>query len=358
MTKDQLSAEQAEMPQGGAPQGGASQGGAALVELWRGDLLESHHLGHVVICDGAGQVLQSWGNPDAQVYPRSSAKMIQALPLITSGAAAKYGLGPRELALACASHNGAAIHVEGVSDWMGRLGLGEADFCCGPQTPKDAEEHKRLILAGAAPGRLHNNCSGKHAGFLTLNQHLGAGPAYTEVDHPVQQAVRAAFEEVTGETSPYCGLDGCSAPNFSCTMTGMARAMGWFASAHTRSDRMSEAAVQLRSAMAAHPDLVAGEGRACTKLMRAMDGKVAIKTGAEGYYVAILPDRQIGVALKAADGSTRAAECAIATLLVALGALDADHPVVADYVDAPIRNWAGLQCGVMKPDASLRQLAI
>ena len=326
---------------------------AALVELWRGDLLESQHWGHAVICDGAGQIVEAWGDPQAVVYPRSSAKMIQALPLVTSGAAAKYGLEPAHLALASASHSGGAIHVNAVSDWAGKLGLGEADWCCGPQTPKDPAERKRVIRAAEKPSQFHNNCSGKHAGFLTLSQHLGAGPDYTAVDHPVQQAVRAAFEEVTGEASDHIGLDGCSAPNFSTSMVGMARAMAWFATAHLRADPMSEAAVQIRAAMMAHPELVAGEGRACTRLMRAMDCKGAVKTGAEGYFIAILPEQQLGVALKIADGATRAAECAIAALLVRLGALERDTPEAQAFINAPIQNWRGLQCGVMRPAAAL-----
>lgn len=331
-------------------------GPSELVELWRGDLLESQHLGHAVICDGSGETIATWGDADAIVYPRSSAKMIQALPMLTSGAAARYGLTTEQLALACASHSGGAIHVEGVKAWAEQLGLGEGDFCCGPQTPKDRVERERLLLAGEAPTAFHNNCSGKHAGFLTLNQFFGGGADYTSVDHPVQQACREAFETVTGETSGHCGLDGCSAPNFSSSMRGMARAMAWYATAHHRDDAASQAAVQLRDAMMRHPELVAGEGRACTKLMRAMDGKAAIKTGAEGYYVAILPEREIGIALKVSDGATRASECAIATLLVTVGALDPDHPVAQDYVETPIRNWAGLQCGVMKANDSLRQL--
>jgi L-asparaginase II len=196
---------------------------------------------------------------------------------------------------------------------------------------------------------VHNNCSGKHAGFLTLSQHLGTGPEYVEMDHPVQQACLAAFEEVTGMDSPGYGIDGCSAPNFATSVHGLARAMGWFASAHTRSDRASEGAAQLVSAMATHPELVAGETRACTNLMRAMGGRVAIKTGAEAVFVAILPEQQLGVALKIVDGATRASECAIATILVGLGVLEADHPETRKYMNAPLLNRRGIDCGAIRP---------
>ncbi|OIQ28237.1 MAG: L-asparaginase [Alphaproteobacteria bacterium MedPE-SWcel] len=324
-----------------------------LAEIWRGTLLESLHLGHAVVANGKGEVLRSWGDPAAVIYPRSSCKMIQALPLLTSGAAARYGLTSEQLALSCASHNGARIHVDRVGDWLAQLQLGEADLRCGPQMPRDPEVHRELIKSDDSPCQIHNNCSGKHAGFLTLAQHLGAGPEYTAIDHPVQQACRAAFEEVTGEDSPTFGIDGCSAPNFACSLAGLARAMGWFASAHRRSGRADEAAVQLRTAMATHPALVAGEGRACTALMRDMGGRVAVKTGAEGVFVAILPDQDLGIALKVADGATRAAETAIAALLLSLGALNKDSLAAKTYVNAPITNWNGLHCGEMRPAAEL-----
>ncbi|MEX5597676.1 asparaginase [Pseudophaeobacter sp. C1-32P7] len=324
-----------------------------MAEIWRGSLLESLHLGHAVICDASGQIVRSWGDPEAVIYPRSSAKMIQALPLMTSGAAAKYGLTSEQLALSCASHNGAHIHTDRVNAWLGQLGLADSDFRCGPQEPADIPARNELIKTDQSPCQVHNNCSGKHAGFLTLNQHLGGGADYVEIDHPVQQACLSAFEEVTGLESPGYGIDGCSAPNFATTVHGLARAMGWFASAHTRSDRASEGAAQLVAAMAKHPELVAGETRACTNLMRAMGGRVAIKTGAEAVFVAILPEQQLGVALKITDGATRASECAIAAILVGLGVLEADHPETRKYLNAPLLNRRNIDCGAIRPAAAL-----
>lgn len=324
-----------------------------MAEVWRGPLLESLHLGHAVVCDASGQIVRRWGDPDAVIYPRSSAKMIQALPLMSSGAAAKYGLTSEQLALACASHNGAHIHTDRVNAWLAQLGLSDSDFRCGPQEPADIPARNELIKTDQSPCQVHNNCSGKHAGFLTLSQHLGTGPEYVEMDHPVQQACLAAFEEVTGMDSPGHGIDGCSAPNFATSVHGLARAMGWFASAHTRSDRASEGAAHLVAAMAKHPELVAGETRACTNLMRAMGGRVAIKTGAEAVFVAILPEQQLGVALKIVDGATRASECAIATILVGLGVLEADHPETRKYMNAPLLNRRNIDCGAIRPSAEL-----
>jgi L-asparaginase II len=321
---------------------------APFAEIWRGPFLESVHSGHAVICDGTGQIVDAWGNPEAVILPRSSSKMIQALPLITSGAADKAGLTTEQLALSCASHQGAAIHTDRVAVWLETLGLNDDDFRCGPQEPSDTPAREALIRAHETPCQIHNNCSGKHSGFLTLNQHLGGGADYVDPDHPIQRACLEAFETVTQETSPGYGIDGCSAPNYASTLHGMARAMTHFANAAEGS-----AEARLHQAMRLHPELVAGEGRACTELMRAMDGKVALKTGAEGFFIAILPEQKLGIALKAACGTTRAAECAIAALLVRLGVLDANHPATLKRLNAPIKNWRGIETGVLKPAAGL-----
>lgn len=321
---------------------------APFAEIWRGPILESVHSGHAVICDAGGAITQAWGDPDLIVLPRSSSKMIQALPLVRSGAADAFGLTTEHLALACASHEGAAIHTNRVNAWIKTLGLGDDDFRCGPQESRDRAVMEAQIRAHESPCRVHNNCSGKHAGFLTLAKHLGAGPEYTNPDHPVQRACLADFEDITGETSPGFGIDGCSAPNPAASLHGIARAMARFAAAP---DTSAEA--RLHRAMRAHPDLVAGEGRACTELMQACNGKVALKTGAEGFFIAIIPDLKTGIALKAACGTTRAAEAAITALLVRLKLLDANHPAALKRINTPIKNWDGLTTGILKPAQTL-----
>jgi L-asparaginase II len=319
-----------------------------MVELWRGGMPESSHAGHAVICDSAGQVVQAWGDPTAVIFPRSSCKMIQALPLVESGAADAAGLTGAHLALACASHQGAGVHVTRVGRWLADLGMAEADLRCGAHEPFDRAERDRLIRAGDAPCQLHNNCSGKHAGFLTMTRHLKAGPEYVEPDHPLQQAIRQTFEEVTEEASPGFGIDGCSAPNLATSVIGLARAMGRFAGATGAGDARDRAMHRLTAAMAAHPELVAGEGRACTELMRAMGSRVSIKTGAEGVFVAILPDQQRGIAVKISDGHSRASEAVITALLVRLGALDAEHPAARKRLNAVQTNWRGRETGVLR----------
>ena len=321
---------------------------APFAEIWRGPFLESVHSGHAVICDSTGQIIDAWGDPERVVLARSSSKMIQALPLVRSGAADAFSLSTKQLALSCASHQGAKIHVDNVGAWISQLGLDDTAFRCGPEESRDRDVKEAQIRAHESPCRIHNNCSGKHAGFLTLSRHLGGDANYVAPDHPVQRACLEAFEDVTQETSPGFGIDGCSAPNYAATLHGIARAMAHFAAAPEGS-----AEVRLHEAMRLHPELVAGEGRACTELMRACDGKVALKTGAEGFFNAIIPERGIGIALKAACGTTRAAEAAITALLVRVGVLDPNHPATLKRINAPIKNWDGLTTGVLKPAAGL-----
>lgn len=320
-----------------------------MAEVWRGEFLECVHVGHAVVCDASGNIVQAWGDPDAVILPRSSCKMIQALPLIESGAADAFGLTQDQLALSCASHQAAAIHTDRVQTWLANLGLSDEDFRCGPQMPNDWDAKQTLIKGDQSPCRYHNNCSGKHSGFLTTTKHLKAGPEYVDLSHPLQLAVREAFEDVTRIDSPGFGIDGCSAPNFATTVHGLARAMGFFAAARDDGPLRNRAAARLVEAMMAYPELVAGEGRACTDLMRAMGGNVALKGGAEGVYVAILPEKGLGVALKIRDGASRGSECAIAAILVSLGALDANDPVLDKWMDVKQRNFDGLETGYLRP---------
>lgn len=324
-----------------------NDGAVPVLEVWRGGLLECVHEGHAVICDAKG-VVASWGNPKAVMFPRSSAKMLQALPLIETGAADARGLSQAHLALACASHRGAQVHVDLAGRWIADLGLAESDLRCGAHEPGDTTERDRLIRAGEKPCQLHNNCSGKHSGFLTVTQHLKAGPEYIEIDHPLQVAVRAATEEVTGETAAGWGVDGCSAPNFAMSVEGLARGMAQFANAREGHVAREDAMFRLTRAMAAHPHLVSGEGQACTELMRAMDGRVAIKGGAEAVYVAIVPEKGLGIALKVVDGGSRASEAAVAALLARIGVLDPAHPAAVKRMVGPQRNWRKLETGVYR----------
>ncbi len=319
---------------------------AVMVEVLRGSLVESLHRGHAVVCDARGGIRAAWGDPGAMIYPRSSSKMLQALPLVESGTP---GLDEERLALACSSHQGATMHVSRVGTWLAEMGLRPDDLCCGPQIPDDPAERGRMREGFEPPDAIHNNCSGKHAGFLALTRHLGADPDYIRIDHPVQQAVRTAFEEMTDAPSPGWGIDGCSAPNFATTVSGLARAMARMADPTGLGAARGSAARRLVAAMIAHPLLVAGEGLACSELMAATGGRVAVKTGAEAVFVAILPEQGLGVALKIEDGTMRAAECAIAAILARLGVLDPRHPAVARRVTPPVLSRRNEHAGEIRP---------
>ena len=321
--------------------------GEPLVEVWRGAFLESQHSGHAAVWHAESGLIAEWGDAREVILPRSSCKMMQALPLIESGAADAAGLTEAQLALSCASHQGARVHVGMVDAWLADLGLDDTALRCGSQWPADDAENRALIHADGTPCQAHNNCSGKHAGFLTLSRHLGADPEYLDPGHPVQIAIKSAFEEVTGDPSPGYAIDGCSAPNHACSVAALARGAAQFAAAKAGTVR-GDAMIRLRNAMMAHPHLVAGETRACTNLMRAMGTKAAIKTGAEAVFLAIVPEHRIGVAVKIADGATRASEAVISQLLVGLGVLDPEDPTGLLYRHGPIRNRRDIETGAFR----------
>jgi len=289
-----------------------------LVELTRGDLVESVHRGSIAVADAEGRIVFALGDLETPVYPRSSLKPIQALPLIESGAADAFGLSEEEIALACASHSGEPMHTTRVAAWLARIGCVESDLACGAHPSRYEPVAEAMIRAGERPTRIHNNCSGKHAGFLTVARHWDIGTqGYERVDHPVQQAIAKTLSElaeVSGEL-PY-GIDGCAAPNFAVPLGAQAKAFAKLtASRGTRIVR----------AMTAHPELVSGTGRTCAILMRSARGRAAVKTGAEGFFAAILPELGLGIALKIDDGAGRAADAVMAAMLARYGLLGDDE---------------------------------
>lgn len=320
-------------------------GAARMVELWRGPICESVHLGHAAICDASGTLIDGWGDPAAIIYPRSSCKMVQALPMVEAG----LRLSPERLALACASHDGTEHHVTKLRAWLADEGLADSDLACGRQPPLDRAARHAMLRAGVTPCQVHNQCSGKHVGFLQFHRYLGATDCYVDPDGVLQRQVRRTLEELTGEESPGCGIDGCAAPNFATSVGGLARAMARFAGATPGQGARPAAMVALREAMMAHPVLVGGAGTGTTGLMQAARGRAAVKFGAEGVYVAILPERALGVALKITDGAGRAAETAVAALLLRLGVVGPEHPVVRRALATPVANRVGDTVGTIRP---------
>ena len=323
------------------------------VEVWRGERVESRHRVRACVADAAGRVLLALGDIDEPVYPRSAVKPFQALALVESGAADTLGVGAAELALACASHGGEPDHVALVDAWLGRLGLDEAALACGPHVPLHQPSATALLRAGTAPRRIHNNCSGKHAGMLAAALQLGAPThGYELPRHAVQRHCAAAIGALAGlDRLPEPGIDGCGLPNHPLPLYGLARAAAILADPSGQEPIRRAALTRIGAAMRAHPHMVAGTDRCCTALMALLPDVIA-KTGAEGAYLAALPARGLGIAIKAEDGATRAAETALLALLAHLGALGDEVPEGLERFRAPrLRNGAGSIVGQVRPAA-------
>jgi L-asparaginase II len=323
-----------------------------LVEVTRGAFTESRHRGAAVAVEADGAVVAAWGEVEARTLPRSAVKPLQALALVESGAAERFALSDAELALACASHAGEPRHVEAVAAWLARLGLGEADLACGGHEPASAKAARALAAAGETPGRLHDNCSGKHAGMLTLARHLGAACAgYERLEHPVQRRIRDVLSDMAevalGDAD--AAVDGCGVPTFALPLRCIALAFARFARAGDLPPARAEAARRLVGAMAAEPFMVAGTGRLDTRAITASGGRVLAKAGAEGVHVAAWRERGIGVAVKIDDGARRAAELAVVCVLERLGALGAaERRALARHLAPEIATRAGEPAGEMR----------
>ena len=323
-----------------------------LVEVYRGDLVESNHFGHVVISNNIGKVLAYWGNPATLIYPRSSCKIIQALPLVEMGLERDFSLSEEQLALACASHSGGEIHLNVAKDWLQKIKLDEKDLLCGSHLPYDKIELKKLKMKNEKPSQIHNNCSGKHLAFLTIakaiSKKIDYKKDYIDIDHTVQKIVKKTFEDITGFRNPDYALDGCSAPNFACSIQSLAKGMAVFANPENLQKKRIMSIAKLRNAVLSYPELIAGSDRLCTKIMKKSNGRLIVKVGAEGVYTAMLLDKGLGMALKICDGSKRAAECLITTLLVMLGYIKKDDQDFINYLNTPIYNWSEKKTGIIR----------
>ena len=317
------------------------------VEVWRGGRVESRHRVRLCVADARGAVVLALGDVDEPVYPRSAVKPFQALALVESGAVDAFAVSGPELALACASHGGEPDQVARVEAWLARLGLSDLDLACGPHPPLHAPSAEALLRAGTAPRRSHNNCSGKHAGMLAAALQLGVPTrGYAESGHAVQRHVAGAIAALAGlERLAEPGIDGCCLPNHPLPLRGLARAAATLADPSAQPPGRRAALTRIGAAMRAHPHEVAGTGRCCTALMTHLPGVIA-KTGAEGVFLAALPERGLGLALKAEDGGTRAAETALLAALAHLGAAPEPLPPPLERFRAPwIRNTGGAVVG-------------
>jgi len=328
-----------------------------LVEVTRGQMVESRHRGMVSVVDGDGKVVMSLGDVETPVFPRSAVKSMQALPLVESGAADRYGFGDKELALACSSHSGEPEHMRLAGDMVARAGLGEADFECGCHWSFEPKVMIDQVRAGDKPNQLGNNCSGKHAGFLCLACHSGVDHhGYVNYDHFVQKSIRDVMSDLTGAPLGHdnCGVDGCSIPTYAAPLDKIAHGFARMASGTGISSERAKAAKRLMSACMAEPFYVAGTGRACTALMQIAPGRIFAKTGAEGVFCATIPEKGYGIALKCEDGATRGAEAMIGAVLAKLFSDDEELSAkLGDWSKKTLKNWNGIEVGRIRPAGEL-----
>jgi L-asparaginase II len=331
------------------------------VEVWRGPRIESWHRGAWVLAQPDGRVVTSSGDPLQRHFARSSIKALQALPLLETEADRRFGFEAPDLALAISSHQAERQHVERALSMLARAGWSARDLRCGAQPPSDGRMKRELEQAGQAPGAEHNNCSGKHAGFLALCRHFDGDPAhYLSAEGAVQPRVARAVAEMCGldGESLEFGIDGCSAPTFHLPLAGLAAAFARFANPGALPEARRQACQRLARAAAEHPELVAGrKGRLCTDLLKATGGRLFGKVGAEGMYVIGVVGGGLGLAVKLDDGQKRGLHALVIGLLERFELLSrAELEALAAWRAGPLTNWAGLEIGRLSltPEAAGR----
>ena len=339
-----------------------------LVEVLRGTAVESAHRGALAVVDADGSMVLALGDVHRPVFPRSAVKVLQALPLVASGAADALQLDDEALALACASHNGEPAHLATAARMLARAGVDLRALECGAHWPYREAFQREMAARGETPSALHNNCSGKHAGFICLACHMACeqplldyAKGYVGAGHPVMREVTQALQATTGwdlTTAPQ-GIDGCSIPTFGIPLLHLARAFARVGSGIGLSQDHARAARRLRQAVSRAPFMVGGTDRFDTRVMQRLGERVFCKVGAEGVYCAALPDRGMGVALKVDDGNNaRAAEVVMAALIEAQVALDDDETrLMRSLSDVCLKNWNGLEVGRLRASGLLRAQA-
>lgn len=343
-----------------------------LFETTRGDMVESIHYGFIAVVDSNGKLLASQGDPYAVAFLRSSAKPFQTLPFVERGGVEHFHITMRELSLSCASHEGSDMHVQSVEEMQKKIGIEESHLQCGVHMPGDVQAFKSLLLNGQSPAPNRNNCSGKHTAMLA-NALMHGHPLenYLDIDHPIQQDILASFAEMCLLPSKEIrlGIDGCSAPNFAVPLYNAAYGMARFCDSHELSPARAEACRKITTAMTSHPEMVSGYGEFDCELMKAGEGSIVSKRGAEGYQiVGLLPGMLgtdspgVGIAIKVSDGdasrrdmdlesSNRVRPAVTLEILRQLGALSSKQQQALDRFgpEKSIKNYRGIITGRSYP---------
>ncbi len=323
-----------------------------LVNVTRGGIVESRHRGAFCVVDQDGNTVLAQGNVEEAIFPRSSIKAIQALVMMESGAADKYGFSDEEIALACASHNGEVTHVGVAQSMLNKMDLTKELLQCGSHWPMNEETGRELAMEGETPNTLHNNCSGKHSGFLAYLKHNKVNPtAYTDPSHPLQVAIRETMEDVCSidlKDAPV-GIDGCAIPTWALPLKNLALGFARYSNPEKHfPTKRADAMRRITEAVFAAPYMVAGRDRYCSRTMTAFPKKVFVKVGAEGVFTAFVPEKGLGIAVKCDDGAFRGAEIILSAILEDLGVLtkdDFEKAGVGDLYETPLKNRAGTVVG-------------
>jgi L-asparaginase II len=327
-----------------------------LVEVTRNGTVESRHFGAAVVCDYKGTVVESWGDIEGLVFPRSALKPMLAIQLVESGASTHYTLSDAELSLACSSHQGEQMHQTLVESWLHRLGLTEEHLACGAVLPEHTESAHQVLASGQQGCRIHHNCSGKHTGFLTTALHLDLSlDNYHHVDHPLQQLSLDVLSDLANiDIRQYpMGIDGCGLPAPTMPLIQLGRATARFAKPEDLSVERAQAIYRLHQAITNEPLYIAGHGSVVSELNEVTRGAVLAKTGAEGVVTAALPEQGLGIAVKIADGSNRARSVALLAILDYLEALSTEQKhQLQTHIAPTIVNSRGLTVGEIRPAAS------
>ncbi|HLF75295.1 MAG TPA: asparaginase [Anaerolineales bacterium] len=343
-----------------------------LFEVTRGNIVESTHYGSIAVVDSSGKLIASYGDPKTVAFLRSSAKPFQALPFVEHGGVENLGLSSRELAVACASHEGSDLHVQTVEGIQKKVGIDESSLQCGIHLPSDVEAFKALLRDGKKPTPNRNNCSGKHTAMLAYARMRGLPlESYLESDHPVQQDILASFAGMCLFPVEEIGLgtDGCSAPNFALPLYHAALGFARLCDPRQLPDGRASACRKITAAMTAHPEMVSGYGEFDCELMKVGEGRIVCKRGAEGYQIvgllpgALGPDSPgVGIALKVSDGdaarmaldlahSNRARPAVVLEILRQLGVLSSqqEQALAAFGPERPVKNHRGIVTGRSRP---------
>jgi L-asparaginase II len=328
-----------------------------LLEVTRSGVVESHHTGAVAIVDANGKRHTAIGDIDTPVYPRSAIKSMQALALVETGAADRYRFGNAELALVCASHNGEERHVETARRMLAAAGRSEADLECGGHPPTYRPAAEKMLREGQRYGRIHDNCSGKHSGFICLACGLGLDPrGYTDPAHPAQREVEERIFDVLGAKLEPPGVDGCSAPAYRASLTQLAFGFARMVTGQGLDASRAKAARRLIDACTAEPFMVAGTGRYDTDILTAFGKRVFVKGGAEGVICAALPELGVGIAIKADDGAGRAPEPLLSAAIEALLEMnETERAALEPRRVQPVKTRRGVTIGEIRPVAGLTE---